>query len=471
VRKNRPVRRLALWSSSVVVLATLGACTSTHTAASPAGTRTTTTTSAAGPATTLATGGSGPTTTTAPASSGWTTYGGGFTRTSAVAAPAFTHTPVEAWTSPSLDGPVYGQPLFYDGQVLVATENDTVYGLDAANGTVSWSVHLGTPVPSGDLPCGDISPTVGITSTMVVDPASGMVFASGSVESKGAVHHVLAAISTTGHDVTWTVDLDQPGWSAPAQLQRTGLAIAGGRVLVGFGGNYGDCGRYNGWAVGVPESGTGTPVTYRVPTANEGAIWAPAGITVDAGGTVYVATGNGSAQPGQPFDHGDAVIALGPDLTELGYFAPADWAQDNTEDLDLGSTAPIALGDGRLFMVGKQAVAYLLQADALGGIGHPLSSIGVCNSRGANAYEAGSAFVVCSDDGTVDQVVIGPGNTMARGWTWRSPTGGRARRRSPAGWSGRSTRRRPSSTASTRPEDRLASRCPSTPAPPPTSPP
>lgn len=339
-------------------------------------------------------------------------------------APAFAHTPAEVWTSPPLDGPVYGQPLVFAGHVLVGTENDTVYSLDAATGAVSWSVHLGTAVPSGDLPCGDISPTVGITSTMVVDPATAMVFASAAVVAKGTVHHVLSAISTTDHDVEWTVDLDQPGWSAPAQLQRVGLALAGGRVLVGFGGNDGDCGRYNGWVVGVDEFGSGPVVAYRVPAANQGAIWAPAGITVDPSGTVYVASGNGSAHPGQPFDHGNAVIALGPDLQELGYFAPAEWAQDNADDLDLGSTAPIALGDGRLFVVGKQAIAYLLDADDLGGIGHPLSSIGVCNSRGANAYASGAAYVVCSDDGTVDQVLIGPGNAMARGWTWRSPTGG-----------------------------------------------
>ena len=52
-----------------------------------------------------------------------------------------------------------------DGQVFVATENDTVDALSATTGAVDWSSHLGTPVPAGSLPCGDISPTVGITGT------------------------------------------------------------------------------------------------------------------------------------------------------------------------------------------------------------------------------------------------------------------------------------------------------------------
>ena len=53
-----------------------------------------------------------------------------------------------AWTSPALDGQLYGEPLVSGGHVIVATENDTVYALSAATGAVQWSTHLGTPVPS-----------------------------------------------------------------------------------------------------------------------------------------------------------------------------------------------------------------------------------------------------------------------------------------------------------------------------------
>ena len=30
---------------------------------------------------------------------------------------------------------------------------------------------------------------------------------------------------------------------------------------------------------------------------------------------------------------------------------------------------------------------------------------------------------MCSDDGTIDEVRVGPGDTLSRGWAWRSPTG------------------------------------------------
>ena len=379
------------------------------------------TTSAPAPTTVAAV----PTTTSPPAGTAWTTYGGtGLRWARAAGASAFTRAPAKAWTSPVLDGAVYGQPLVFGGQVLVATEGDTVYGLDEAGGAVRWSVHLGTPVPADALPCGNIAPVVGVTSTMVVDPATGMVFASAATEAGGAVHHVVAAISTVSHQLAWTLDIDQPGWTAAAQLQRAALALDAGHVLVGFGGNYGDCGRYNGWVVGVPESGTGGTVAYRVPTARQGAVWAAGGVTVDTDGTVYAATGNGSAGPGEPFDHGNAVVRLSPSLAEEGYFAPADWAQDNASDADLGSTAPIALGDGRLFVVGKQATGYLVDGAALGGIGHPLASLGLCNSQGANAWDAPALFVVCTDGGGLTRVVVGPGNVLTRSWTWHSPTGG-----------------------------------------------
>jgi outer membrane protein assembly factor BamB len=378
------------------------------------------------PTTTTPTSTAAGATTTAPAPADqWTTYGGNFGRTSFNASTAaVTTAPVSQWTSPALDGGVYGEPLVFDGQVLVATENDTVYGLSATTGQVLWSNHLATPASADALPCGDISPTVGITSTMVIDPATATLYASAETESNGAVGHQVFGIDLASHATKWERDVDQPGWTAAAQLQRISLGLSHGHVLVAFGGNAGDCAQYHGWVVGVPETGTGALLVYQVPTAREGAIWAPAGVTVNAAGDVFVATGNGSAEAGQPFDHGDAVIELSPALTELSYFAPGNWAQDNADDGDLGSTAPVLLDNDQLFEVGKQTTAYLLDGTHLGGIGGQLSSIDVCDSLGGNAYQAPNVYVVCPGAGQIVQVRIGPGSTMQKGWTWRSPTGG-----------------------------------------------
>ena len=166
-----------------------------------------------------------------------------------------------AWTSPTLDGQLYGEPLEATGRVFVATEADTVYALAADSGAVLWSTTIGTPVPSGDLPCGNISPTVGITSTPVVDPALGEIFVVGDELVDGAPHQLLGLEIYTGAVLLRQV-VDPPGAYTPAILQRASLTLDQGRVVFGYGGNDGDCTNYHGWVVSVPESG-GTPGPLR----------------------------------------------------------------------------------------------------------------------------------------------------------------------------------------------------------------
>src|SRR5579862_5941107 len=52
-----------------------------------------------------------------------------------VAAVATNLTPLSsAWTSPILDGQLYGSPLVEQGRVVIATESDTVYVMSARSG-------------------------------------------------------------------------------------------------------------------------------------------------------------------------------------------------------------------------------------------------------------------------------------------------------------------------------------------------
>src|SRR5664279_5435265 len=78
--------------------------------------------------------------------SDWTTFGHDGTRTGVDASGNSFSPASPAWTSPTLDGQLYGQPLVDAGRVFAATENDTVYALRADNGQVLWSSHLGTPL-------------------------------------------------------------------------------------------------------------------------------------------------------------------------------------------------------------------------------------------------------------------------------------------------------------------------------------
>src|SRR5580704_2747484 len=202
----------------------------------------------------------------------WPTYGRDFAR-SGVAAGVAAPGPLNVSWRVHLDGAVYGQPLLVGSMVIAATENDSVYGLDQATGKVAWRTHVGTPVPLADLPCGNIDP-LGITGTPVYDTASGLVYA---VAETSGYHHLLLGISVATGTVAVKRDIATPDGQPRYDQQRPALAIEEGRVYVAFGGLYGDCGPYRGSVVGLPLSGTGSVLSYLVPTAREGAVWGTAG--------------------------------------------------------------------------------------------------------------------------------------------------------------------------------------------------
>jgi outer membrane protein assembly factor BamB len=277
-----------------------------------------------------------------------------------------------AWTSTTFDGALYGEPLVFGGRVFVATENDTVYALSAANGTVEWSVHLASPVPSQSLPCGDISPTVGITGTPVIDAARGELFVVADELVNGTAAHQLVGLSTATGKTELNQNVDPSGSTPTALLQRTGLTLDAGRVVFGYGGNYGDCSTYHGWVLSVPEAG-GADAAFAVDAASgesQGAVWmGGAAPVVDAGGNVWVAVGNGSVySSSHAYDDSDSVLELSPSLTLEQYFAPPSWPSDNAHDLDI-STAPALLADGQVVAAGKARIVYLLNGSSLGGIG------------------------------------------------------------------------------------------------------
>src|SRR5947207_13833853 len=50
-----------------------------------------------------------------------------------------------AWSSARLDELVYAQPLVVANNVIVATEGNSVYSLNASSGAVVWKTNLGPP--------------------------------------------------------------------------------------------------------------------------------------------------------------------------------------------------------------------------------------------------------------------------------------------------------------------------------------
>jgi outer membrane protein assembly factor BamB len=306
--------------------------------------------------------------------------------------PALT-TPRVAWRI-GVDGEVYASPLIVAGHVIVATENNTVYSLDIFTGATVWSRHLGDPVDASSLPCGNIRPVTGITGTPAADPASGRVYVAAFLRG---YHHVLYALSLTDGSLAWQQTIDPVGSDPRVQQLRGALAIGNGLVYVPFGGLFGDCGAYHGYVVGVPLAG-GQATAFRVPTATGASVWSPMGPSVAADGSVYVVTGNATSAASS-FGYSDSVLQMSPDLhTVRSYFAPSNWAELNRSDTDLGSVGAALLPGGLVVSIGKEGVAYVLRAGALGGIGGQLASRKVCaGAWGGSAWSGSTVFVPCAD--------------------------------------------------------------------------
>ncbi len=340
--------------------------------------------------------------------SDWTMYHNDNTRTGYIANAPDPGSLAKRWST-NLDGAVYAEPLVVNGHVIVATEGDSLYSLDANTGRVLWHTNVGTPVPLSDLPCGDIDP-LGITGTPVYDPQTQLVYAVAEVTWYS---HILVGVDVNTGKVRVRQPVDAPGMDARAHQQRAALALANGMVYIAYGGLDGDCSDYTGRVVALHTSGQGPLLVYTIPTSREGGIWAPPGPSVDASGNIYVSVGNGASTGGN-WDHSDSVLKLSPTLQLEDGFAPQQWARDNAGDADLGSMGPVLLPGGLIYADGKSSNAYLLNANHLGGVGGQVAQASVCTAFGGAAVQGSTIIVPCVDG--IRQVIIGAGNQITVGW-------------------------------------------------------
>jgi len=321
----------------------------------------------------------------------WPTYHLNNTRTGNDTAEPAATTVTSAWNT-TVVGQVYAEPLIVGNTVLIATEQNNIYGLDVASGAVLWSnTSLGAPVPQSSLPCGNINP-VGITGTPVVDTASGLMYVVATVNLP--IHYVLYAINISNGTIAWQETIAPAGFNTIYQGQRGALTLANGRVYIPFGGRSGDCGTYSGWVVAALASGPGSLLNFSLPNGPaQGGIWASGGSSVDASGNVYVTTGNTSCGSGcNPFDYGETILKLTPTLGIADWWAPTNYGSLNATDTDVGSVAPALLPNNLIFQVGKAGIGYLVNAGAMGHISNATFSAVACPGLTSDAAFGGTAW-------------------------------------------------------------------------------
>jgi hypothetical protein len=303
----------------------------------------------------------------------------------------------QLWSA-AVDGQVYAQPLLANGTLLVATENNKVYGLNPGTGAIKWTLNLGTPWRAADIGCGDLTPNIGVTATPVIDAATNTAYLTHKTYASGTsgpAAHWLDAIdlSTGTQKAGFPVRLGGTAQNASGQtfnptteLQRPGLLLMDGVVYAAFGGHC-DITPYQGWVFGVSTGGVMKARWVANQTGNGAGIWqSGAGLASDGPGRILLSTGNGGAPNSAilgstpPPNLGESVARLNVQadgsLRATDFFAPFDAFSLDSWDADFASGGVTGLprsafGTAALpslaVAVGKQGYVYLLNRDDLGG--------------------------------------------------------------------------------------------------------
>ncbi len=333
----------------------------------------------------------------------------------------------------TVDGLVDAEPLYVGGLtingathnvVFVATENDSVYAFDADTFTKLWQNQLlsGTSpaeVPSDNHGCDQVVPTIGVTSTPVIDlnaGPNGTIFAVAMSKNGSTYHQRIHALDlTTGLDRMTATDIQATfsgsGTGSTGGVQtfnpgsyeeRAALLLLNGTIYTTWT-SHCDATPYNSWVIGFNESNLARNTILDM-TANgasaaghggqEGGIWmAGAGPAADSTGNIYLLIGNGTFDTtlnGSNFpnmcDFGNSFMKLstgatnctGTGLGVADYFtmhnACCGSSSESFTDADLGSGGVVVLPDlqsGATTLhlavgAGKDGNLYVVNRDGMG---------------------------------------------------------------------------------------------------------
>ncbi|WP_250442191.1 MULTISPECIES: PQQ-binding-like beta-propeller repeat protein [unclassified Caballeronia] len=313
----------------------------------------------------------------------------------------------------SVDGAVDAQPLFLanvpiggatHNVVYVATENGSVYAFDADSGATLWRVStLGSGEnPSDDHKCHQITPTIGVTATPVIDrgrgPNGAMYVVGMSKDASGGYHQRIHALDiTTGAELfngPTEIRATYPGNGAGSQngtltfdpgqyAERAALLQLNGVIYTAWT-SHCDFMPYTGWVIGYDANTLQQASVLNVtPNGQMGSIWMSGAGPASDGESIYFLDANGTFDPTQNehempingnFGNGFLRLNLGP-LRVQDYFQPSNTVQQSNEDEDLGSGGAMVLPDftdanGKVWRLavgaGKNSTIYVVNRWSMG---------------------------------------------------------------------------------------------------------
>lgn len=302
--------------------------------------------------------------------------------------------------STAVRGQVYAQPLVVGSTLIVATEDDWVYGLNAATGAVRWSRSVGTPYRMTW--CTDLEPNIGVTAAPVYDPANGDVYlvaqrmeptvypGVGETHYLRPEYYLMGLNAQSGQVVMKRKIAGSPSndpslaFDAKYENARAGLLLMNGWVYTAFAAHC-DQKPYAGFVAGVNVS-TGTETLWTDEsgvTDDQAGIWqSGGGLMSDGAGRIFLSSGNGVSPPpgpgtSPPGQLGDSTVRLAvqPDgtLVAKDFFSPSNAPALDAADADFGSGGPVGLPFGTsaypdvLVQAGKDGRIFLLNRGRLGG--------------------------------------------------------------------------------------------------------
>jgi len=262
----------------------------------------------------------------------------------------------------TVDGAIYGQPLFVPGLnvngakhrvVYVATENNSVYAFDADGGGRLWMRTLGSPIPCSKIHGCGVASVVGITATPVIDTTLENIYIANREwsSSTGVYKHFLHSLDlltgaeNPGSPVVITGSVPGTGYDSTngtvkfnpkTASDRSALLELNGVIYVAFN-SYGDADPYHGWIVGYSASNlTQLTMWNNTPNGQRGGIW---NSHLASDGTfIYAAPGNGSWNAGPNWANSYLKLSpTGSTLSIADYFTPFNVSTLTFFDRDLGS--------------------------------------------------------------------------------------------------------------------------------------
>lgn len=256
--------------------------------------------------------------------------------------------------------------------VYVAGSADHLDALDAANGALAWTLDFHTevlPKQEGMWLCPN-----GLNATPVIDRNTNAIYA---IAVDGRLY---------GLDLGTGKIKFGPAQFVPAFSKNWSLNLFDGVIYTAISQG---CGGAQSGIYSMDIRQPDRPIVRDLFVSPDGGgIWGRGGPVIGKNGRIYVLTGDGGFDPSDG-EFASSVLAASLDNLQLeDYYTPNNWKEVTRYDLDMGSASPVWFAYRNYDLLagaGKEAVLYLMNADALGDRDHqtPLQTLHLANDEKA----------------------------------------------------------------------------------------